>query len=865
MAFLSLVGAGLPGATALAASNPSITGFSASSTNLTGAGGSIDLTATVANATTCKLTVSPTFAGLPVTTSCSGGTFLATVAVPANSTLLAKSYSFKLTASRVGATSAINTVVVDVAATPAPTIQSFDASPPTLPNTGGTVDLTAAVTDATTCKFTATPTVTGLPVTQQCAGGTATTSVTLPANPALTPKVYKFTLTVARPGGGSLVSAPVSVTIAATPPPAAQTFTATPTELSPAGGTVDLAAAVTDATTCKLTVTPTVAGLPLSAPCTGGAFAATVALPANPTVTAKSYSFKLTLTRTGGGAAVVTAPVVVTVDGQPLPSVDYFQASATLLAPAGGSVDLSVGASNADTCKFTVSPAISGFPRTVACTAGYATTNVVLPANATMAAKIYTFKVAAGRTGAPSVTGAPLTVEVATTNDPVADLTVSGGASASSVFVDNDVTHTFTVTNAGPAAASAVTFTGTLGDPASFLAATASQGTPCTQNAGTVTCALGAIASGETATVTVDLHGANVGGVSVTGTATSTENDFTPDTNTSSAFTSVTEPKIVYSDDQTGQVYAQSGPFSSPVAITTTTGAKSDPVVSPNHRLVAYWRQNPSTFASEVWVVGVDGSDEHYIGDIGVSMVPRPSWSPDSSTIVYSALVSGVWKATIASATGAPNAHLLIPDTTYGETAPAYSPDGTTILFQDSCLRPAPAQCRYMTVDAAGLTPPVAYTTYPIGRGVAWDPDGQWFYFATNAGTIYRAKVDGTLAEPIATNLGGGLTYWSVSPQGDKIAYTELVSGKNVISIVDSDGTNHKQLTSPIAGADPAGCYSPSWRINQSSVIMHCYRPLAAISVDMVSTSVSSPTPSQIIGGSFRSRNPEWAGTRPTN
>src|SRR6185312_5657173 len=97
-----------------------------------GAGGPVDVTATVANATTCKLTATPTFAGLPVTQSCGGGAFDATVTLPANPTLAPVSYSFKLTASRTGATSAINTVVVDVDATPAPTVSSFGASAPTV-------------------------------------------------------------------------------------------------------------------------------------------------------------------------------------------------------------------------------------------------------------------------------------------------------------------------------------------------------------------------------------------------------------------------------------------------------------------------------------------------------------------------------------------------------------------------------------------------------------------------------------------------------------------------------------------------------------------------------------------------------------
>jgi hypothetical protein len=169
-------------------------------------------------------------------------------------------------------------------------------------------------------------------------------------------------------------------------------------------------------------------------------------------------------------------------------------------------------------------------------------------------------------------------------------------------------------------------------------------------------------------------------------------------------------------------------------------------------------------------------------------------------------------------------------------------------------------------VNSDGTGAAVAYDAYPVGGGVVVDPATEWFYFATQSGTIYRARIDGTLAEPVASNLGGSLTYWSLSPFGDKIAYTEIVGGKNVISVVNADGTGHRQLTTPFAAPDPAGCYSPVWSTDQSSVLMHCYPgPGGAIGIYRVSAAAiaaSVPTP---IGGSFRSRNPDHAGSRPTN
>ena len=120
-------------------------------------------------------------------------------------------------------------------------------------------------------------------------------------------------------------------------------------------------------------------------------------------------------------------------------------------------------------------------------------------------------------------------------------------------------------------------------------------------------------------------------------------------------------PPIVYTDDQTGTVRRMES-FGSSVAVTTQPGGKSDAVVSPDGQTVAYWRQSPAPeYASEIWMVGIDGTNERLVATVGVSMVPRVSWAPDSSKIVFSVFSGGKWKATVASAVGAPNPQLLIP------------------------------------------------------------------------------------------------------------------------------------------------------------------------------------------------------------
>jgi len=83
-----------------------------------------------------------------------------------------------------------------------------------------------------------------------------------------------------------------------------------------------------------------------------------------------------------------------------------------------------------------------------------------------------------------------------------ADLGVTKTDSPDPVTEGGDVTYTIVVTNNGPGAASNVTLTDTLDELVTFVSATPSQGT-CSADTGTVSCDIGDLANGATATVTL--------------------------------------------------------------------------------------------------------------------------------------------------------------------------------------------------------------------------------------------------------------------------------------------------------------------------------------------------------------------------
>lgn len=96
------------------------------------------------------------------------------------------------------------------------------------------------------------------------------------------------------------------------------------------------------------------------------------------------------------------------------------------------------------------------------------------------------------------------TVKTLTTVNTSADLAVLVSASSNPVTVSNNLTYVVVVTNRGPSAATGVGLTNTLPAGIAFISAVpgAGQGS-CSQSAGIVTCNLGSLGSGGSATVTI--------------------------------------------------------------------------------------------------------------------------------------------------------------------------------------------------------------------------------------------------------------------------------------------------------------------------------------------------------------------------
>jgi len=122
---------------------------------------------------------------------------------------------------------------------------------------------------------------------------------------------------------------------------------------------------------------------------------------------------------------------------------------------------------------------------------------------------------------------------------PSADVSVTLTDAPDPVLTGNNLTYTAVVSNAGPTASSGVTLTNVLPASVTFVSATSTVGT-CINAAGTVTCSIGALNSGASATVTIVV----TPGLAAAGTLNSTVNvtstSFDPVAGNNQATTSTT-------------------------------------------------------------------------------------------------------------------------------------------------------------------------------------------------------------------------------------------------------------------------------------------------------------------------------------
>ena len=209
--------------------------------------------------------------------------------------------------------------------------------------------------------------------------------------------------------------------------------------------------------------------------------------------------------------------------------------------------------------------------------------------------------------------------------------------------------------------------------------------------------------------------------------------------------------------------------------LTDGPGIEEDPAWSPNGRRIAFSRgTEPRCCArdGDIWVMEVAGLQEQRVTAHPANDI-HPSWSPDGSRLVFSssrddsdpADPNADYNLYIVNRDGTGLVRLT-SDPVRADRAPAWSPDGTTIVFEASCARTCPPGPHGLWTVSSDGTPGAAFGLG--GFDADWAPDGTRIAF-TEDSHVWTMHADGGSR----TRLPQGPHFnpaWS--PDGTRIAFT---------------------------------------------------------------------------------------------
>ena len=215
----------------------------------------------------------------------------------------------------------------------------------------------------------------------------------------------------------------------------------------------------------------------------------------------------------------------------------------------------------------------------------------------------------------------------------------------------------------------------------------------------------------------------------------------------------------------------------------------------------------------EIWVMDYDGENQRQVTSLhSIALTPR--WSPDATRIAFTcyAPFAGVVSAQICVHSMETGKLMAFPRWRGTNSSPAWSPDGTEIMFMSSMY----SDPELFIADANGGRPKRITYSAGVDTSPAWNPKtGQRVVFVSDRGGaphLYLMNTDGSNVEKISLPDMGYVIDPAWAPNGQLLAFSwRRPSGNYDLYVMDIATRQIVELTRD-AGRNERPSWAPDGR-----------------------------------------------------